>query len=627
MTHLSSIKSPEDVRHCTYEQCEELSDDIRQKIIQTVAQNGGHLSSNLGMVEITLALHRVFHSPVDKFIFDVGHQSYVHKLITGRYEQFHTLRTYKGISGFPMRSESEHDIFEVGHASTAISAALGMARARDLQQQSHHIVAIVGDGAFTGGMCYEALNDCGNTNTRLIVLLNDNEMSIAKNVGALSKYLSNLRASTGWHSAKKQVKNGLGKIPFIGKPIAKLVKGLKVMVKSFFVDDGFFDALGFQYLGPIDGHDQRALEKVLIQAKNLDIPVVVHCVTKKGYGYFGAESKPEKFHGTLPFYIESGKTQSTGKLSNGNIASQKLVQLAKTNDKIHVITAAMPLGTGTNIFSEVYPSKFSDVGIAEEHAVTLSAGMAIAGMKPYVFIYSTFMQRAYDQVLNDVCIQKLPVVFMLDRSGITNEDGQSHQGLFDITYLRSIPNMTVLAPTTYHELQSMIDMTITFNSPCAIRYPKSFEELPEKFSVEKYEFGKWQQLTEGENGYILATGSMLAASLRVYEHFHKEGITFSVVNASTIKPLDEKFLVDCYYRNIPIYTIEEQVEQGGFGSSILEHASNNGYCGRIIVMGVPDRFVQHGDRAHLLDDVGLSDEHIIDIIKDSMNTHGGSHVK
>ena len=612
MIALSQIKDPSDIRSLTREECEELADDIRAKIIQTVAQNGGHLSSNLGAVEITMALHRVFDTPRDKIVFDVGHQTYTHKLLTGRYHAFDTLRTYGGIAGFPRRSESEYDLFDAGHASTSISQALGLARARDAQGQNHHVIAVVGDGALTGGMCYEALNDCGNSRTRLIVILNDNEMSIAKNVGALSKYLSGLRASAGWNSTKKHVRN-LSRIPGVGEPLYRLVHRVKQMVKSIFVneiDEGFFSALGFRYLGPIDGNDLSAVENMLEKARQLDEPVVIHCLTKKGYGYHRAESKPEAFHGTPPFLVESGRVSASGAQSNGKIANETLIELAAQDKRIMAITAAMPLGTCTAAFEKAYPDRFIDVGIAEEHAVSLCAGLAAGGMRPYFFVYSTFLQRAYDQLLNDVCILNLPVVCLLDRSGISNEDGQTHQGLYDFAYLRHIPNLTVLSPANGEELQLMIRAAHRFAKPCTIRYPKSAEVLPEGYAITHFEIGKWQTLREGHDLIILATGTMTAAALRVAEKLAEERLEAQVINASTIKPLDMECLKQVFASGLPVYTLEEHVLQGGFGSAVLEAAEEVRAHPEITRMGVEDRYIQHGDHKHLLAEVGLDDESI-----------------
>lgn len=619
MISLAQIRDPSDIRGLNREECEELADDIRTKIIQTVSQNGGHLSSNLGIVEITLALHRVFDTPTDQLVFDVGHQTYAHKLLTGRYEQFDTLRTYGGLSGFPRRNESPYDCFEAGHASTAISAALGKARARDALGQDHHVVAIVGDGALTGGMCYEALNDCGNTQTRMIIVLNDNEMSIARNVGALSRYLSGLRASIGWNSTKKHVKSRLSHLPLVGEPLYRLVHAGKQMIKSVFVDEGFFSALGFRYLGPINGNDLGAVEKILRQAKHLDEPVVVHCITKKGYGYYRAENKPETFHGTPPFLVESGKVNASGGQSNGKVANQTLIELAKDYPRVMAVTAAMPLGTCTDLFQKAYPDRFLDVGIAEEHAVTLCAGMASGGMRPFFFVYSTFLQRGYDQVLHDVCIQHLPVVFLLDRAGISNEDGQSHQGLYDFAYLRHIPDMTVLAPADADELALMIRRVHEAGVPCSIRYPKTAETLPDGYRIDSFEIGRWQTLRTGDDLTLLATGTMTAAALRVAKRLAESGLEAEVVNASTVKPLDTACLSRVSAKGVPVFTLEEHVLQGGFGSAVMEAYSAMDVSCTVKMLGVPDRFIQHGDHKHLLAEVGLDDDSLFTTIQKTLH--------
>lgn len=614
MIELSNIKSPEDIRQLSLDECDTLADDIRTKIIQTVSQNGGHLASNLGIVEITMALHRVFHAPEDKLIFDVGHQTYAHKLLTGRYGVFDTLRTHGGISGFPRHNESEYDCFEAGHASTALSAALGFARARDALKQNHHVVAVVGDGALTGGMCYEALNDCGNTRTRMIVILNDNEMSIAQNVGALSRYLSKLRSSTGWIVTKKRVKHRLQNMPLIGKRLYNLIHSGKEMIKSLVVDDGFFSALGFRYLGPINGNDLGEVERMLVLAKEMDEPVLIHCLTKKGYGYMSAEEKPEVFHGTPPFLIESGKSTNASSKSNGAIANEELIALANNDERIRVVTAAMPLGTGTCAFAKAHPTQFDDVGIAEEHAVTLCAGMASGGLKPFFFVYSTFLQRGYDQVLHDVCIQNLPVTLMIDRAGISNEDGQSHQGLFDMAFLRHIPGMTVISPADEQELRLAIRAAYDLNAPCAIRYPKSAVVLPDDLTVTDFSIGRWQTMVEGCDVTILAVGSMVAAALRIATRFKEEGVSVRVLNASTVKPLDHTCLNRLLEESSPIITLEEHAMAGGFGSAVLEYAALRNTSTRIIPIGVSDFFVQHGDHQHLLEDVALDDESLLKTI-------------
>ena len=605
---LSKIRSPEDIRGLSYEECADLADDLRTKIIQTVSANGGHLASNLGMVEITLALHRVFHTPEDRIIFDVGHQAYAHKLLTGRFDAFDTLRQYGGLSGFPKKCESEYDCFETGHASTALSAAVGMARARDLQKLDYQVIAVVGDGAFTGGMCYEALNDCGHTHTPLILVLNDNGMSIAQNVGALSKHLSVLRASTVWNTAKSRVRNRLNRIPLIGNALYTFVHKGKQLLKRMLINEGFFSALGFKYLGPVDGNDLKALEKMMTRAKALHEPVVIHCMTQKGFGYMGAETHPEEFHGTPPFLIETGESSASGSEAYGSIANETLMHAAKEDPRIAVVTAAMPLGTGTEAFEKAYPSRFFDVGIAEEHAVTMCAGMAAAGMRPFFFVYSTFLQRGYDQVLHDVCSQNLPVVFMLDRAGLANEDGQTHQGLYDFAYLRHIPNMTVLAPADADELRLMIEKAIQMARPCSIRYPKNAIHLPEGNRIDSFEPGVWTTLREGADGAVLSTGTMTAAALRVASRLEAEGIRVSVINASTIKPLDENCLQRLFQSSMPIVTIEEHMLSCGFGSAVDEYRTQIGADAHILNMGVDDRFIGHGNHTSLLKETGLDDD-------------------
>lgn len=615
---LSEIKNPTDIVNLTTKECEELAKDIRETIIHTVSENGGHLSSNLGAVEMTIALHRAFHTPVDRIVFDVGHQSYTHKLLTGRYEKFHTLRKYGGISGFPKCCESEHDCFETGHASTSISAALGLARARDLQGGNYHVVAVVGDGALTGGMCYEALNDCGNSHTKLIIVLNDNQMSIAKNVGALNNHLAQLRASTGWNETKKKVKYGLQKIPLIGAPTERMIHSVKKSVKTLFMDEGFFTTLGFKYLGPIDGHDMRAMEKIFNRAKELDEPVVIHCCTKKGNGYRKAEKSPERFHGTPPFFIENGEAQKRCRMLYGRKAADELAAMAKKDRRIVAVTAAMSLGTSAERFKEKFPERFFDVGIAEEHAVTMCAGLARGGMRPFFFVYSTFLQRGYDQVLHDVCMQNLPVVFLLDRAGLGNEDGESHQGIFDIAYLRHIPNMTVLAPADYGELKEMLHAALELNAPCAIRYPKTAVAPNPSYPTRPFMIGRWRSLLSGGDATVLAVGGMVGAALKASQRLKDEGIGLEVINASTIRPPDGMCLARLTAKGKPIFTLEEHVVEGGFGSSLLEYNALHGGRLTILPIGVENRFIPHGDHASLLAETGLDEESLYRRIRDTL---------
>ena len=622
---LSEIRTPDDIRDLSYDECARLAEEIRETIIRTVSQNGGHLSSNLGAVEITLALHRVFHTPVDQFVFDVGHQAYTHKLLTGRAARFGTLRCYGGLSGFPKCSESEHDCFETGHASTAISAAVGLARARDLTGRKNHVVAIVGDGALTGGMCYEALNDCGNSKTRLIIILNDNQMSIARNVGALSNHFAQLRASASWNSTKKTVQHSLRKIPLVGPSLERFVHTMKKSIKTLLMDEGFFTALGFKYLGPIDGHDMRAMEKIFLRAKDLEEPVIIHCCTKKGNGYRKAEKSPERYHGTPPFFIESGESQKRSHKLYGQVAADELISLARRDERIVVVTAAMPLGTAADRFKAQYRKRFFDVGIAEEHAVTMCAGLARGGMRPFFFVYSTFLQRGYDQVLHDVCMQSLPVVFLLDRAGLGNEDGQSHQGLFDIAYLRHIPNMTLLAPADSGELAEMVRAALQLNAPCAIRYPKTAVSPNAVYPTLPFSVGHWRTLLAGGDATVLAVGSMVGVALNVAQRLREEKIELEVVNASTLKPLDRMTLERLAEKNKPVITLEEHVVDGGFGSAVLEYAAETSAALQVHPIGVAGRFIPQGDHRSLLKETGLDEESVLERIRMLLNRQGDDH--
>ena len=599
--HLEDIHSPQDIKNLSYGELEILAKEIRKKIVDTVSKRGGHLASNLGVVELTMALHRVFDTPQDKIVFDVGHQSYVHKLLTGRYNLFHTLRGFGGLSGFPKRNESEYDVFETGHASTAISAALGLARARDLLGQDHHVIAVVGDGALTGGLCYEALNDAGNSETRLIVILNDNEMSIAPNVGALSRHLTDIRISKGWTSAKKNVKQHLEKLP----KVYRITKRAKDMIKSIFVDEGFFSALGFHYFGPIDGHDLKSLEHTLKLVKDYDQPVVIHVLTKKGYGYDKAEEMPEAFHGTPPFYVETGDVRKVRTLpSFGKVMATELTDMAKQDPHIVAITAAMPAGTGLSIMEESLPNRVLDVGIAEEHAVTMAAGMATGGMKPYFAVYASFFQRSFDQVIHDVCMQHLPVTFLLDRAGLVGEDGATHHGVYDMASLLPIPGMTVLAPRDLSELRCMVRWSGTFQAPLAIRYGRQSVDLSEHYPCTKFIPGVWEQMEQGKDCVLLAVGSMVEIALEVRELLMKHHMEAEVINCSTVKPMDEDMLRSLAQK--PMITMEEHVLTGGFGSAVSSFCVSEELQGPIMSFGIPDMYVQHGRREQLLKYLGLT---------------------
>jgi len=603
--HLKDVKVPADLKDLTYEELDSLAAEIREELVSTVAQRGGHLASNLGVVELTMALHRVFDLPRDKIVFDVGHQSYVHKLLTGRYTRFHSLRSFGGLSGFPKRNESEYDVFETGHSSTAISAALGLARARDYKGEKHAVVALVGDGALTGGMCYEALNDAGNASTKLIVILNDNEMSIAPNVGALSRYLTNIRVSKGWTSTKKKVKSGLNNIPIIGKPIYNLINWAKDAIKPLFVnEDGFFTALGFHYFGPIDGHDLKSMEHTLKLAKEFDGPAVIHVLTRKGHGYDKAEEKPEMFHGTPPFYVETGGLRKASTLpSFGKTMARELAAMAKEDPRIVTITAAMPSGTGLSAFQQEFPERMLDVGIAEEHAVTMAAGLAAGGMKPYFAVYATFFQRSYDQLIHDVCMQKLPVTFMLDRAGLVGEDGATHHGVYDFASLLPVPNMTVMAPRDLAELRAMVRWTQRHDAPCAIRYGRKSIDLSEKYPYTGFVPGKWELMAEGEDCALLAVGSMVAEALDTRDKLMQYGISAAVVNCSTVKPMDEDMLRSL--KDKPFVTLEEHMLTRGFGSAVSAFCVAEEMPGPMLSFGIADTFVQHGRRDQLMKYLGL----------------------
>ena len=624
--HLEEVKSPQDLKSLSYEELENLAAEIRAELVTTVARRGGHLASNLGVVELTMAIHRVFDMPQDKIVFDVGHQSYVHKLVTGRYNRFGTLRSFGGISGFPKRAESSYDVFETGHSSTAISAALGLARARDFGGEKHHVLALVGDGAMTGGLCYEALNDAGSSNTRMIVILNDNEMSIAPNVGALSRHLTDLRVSKGWTSTKRVVKNRLKSIPVVGKPAYRFVHWAKGALKSAVLKggDGFFTALGFHYFGPIDGHDMRSMEKTLRLVKEFDGPAVVHVLTRKGYGYSKAEELPEQFHGTPPFYVESGEARKSSHLpSFGRVMAEELADMAKTDKRIVTITAAMPSGTGLNHFQSVHPDRMLDVGIAEEHAVTMAAGLAAGGMKPYFAVYASFFQRSFDQLIHDVCMQKLPVTFLLDRAGLVGEDGATHHGVFDLASTLPVPNLTVLAPRDLSELRAMIRWSGEYNAPAAIRYGRTPVDMSADYPCSGFVHGKWEMLEAGADCALLATGSMVREAVEVRALLKEKGVDAAVINCSTIKPLDDNMLYQLADR--PIVTMEEHVLAGGFGSCVCTFCVENDLPVPAITFGVEDTYVQHGRHDQLMKYLGLQPRQMAQRIAAVLKMKGKRH--
>ena len=612
---LDKINSPADVKKLADEQLKQLAAEIRQLLIKVISHTGGHLAPNLGVVELTLALHKVFTTPQDKLVFDVGHQAYIHKIITGRREQFPTLRQYGGLSGFPKRSESEHDAFGTGHSSTSISAALGMAVARDLQGEDYNVVAIIGDGSMTGGMAFEALNNAGTLHKKMVVVLNDNEMSISKNVGAMSDYLYHLRTGETYNKIKNDIEGWLKNMEF-GTDVLKAIRRLKGSVKYLMVPTSIFEELGFTYLGPVDGHDIHGLIEVLQAAKKIDGPVMVHVLTKKGKGYKPAEESPNKFHGTGPFEIATGKkiTNPAAPISYTEVFGKTITELADSDKKIVGLTAAMPDGTGLNIFAQAHPDRFFDVGIAEQHAVTAAAGMAAAGMKPVTAIYSTFMQRAYDSILHDICMQKLHVTMCLDRAGLVGDDGYTHHGVFDYAYLRSIPNMTIMAPKDENELRHMLKTALSFNGPISVRYPRGsgvgvditepMHELP---------IGKAEVLREGTELCFWAIGSMVQSAVQAADKLKEQGIDAGVVNMRFAKPLDKELLIEHAKRYGKIVTLEEGVLAGGVGSEVLEILDDAGLLQQCAVLrlGIPDEFVTHGDKKLLFRDLGLDTDAIV----------------
>ena len=613
MAILPDIHGPEDVKKLDLAQCAQLATELRQTIIDTVSRQGGHLASNLGDVDLTIALHRAFSSPRDKLIFDVGHQIYAHKLLTGRQEQFPTLRSYHGLSGFPCREESEHDLFDTGHSSTAISMALGLARARDLHHEDYHVVAVVGDGALTGGMCYEAMNDAGNGHNRLIVILNDNEMSISKNVGALSSYFKHLRASASWYGGKKRIKQRLERIPLVGKPVAGVMEKAKNMIKSVVTEGELFEALGFRYLGPFDGHNIEEMTHVFEEAKQIsDTPVMIHVITKKGHGYDLAERQPEKFHGVAPFRVENGlKRNQSSKESAAQAAGKALVAMAAEDERVVAITAAMAGGTGLSEFATYYPNRFFDVGIAEQHAVSMAAGLARGGMRPYFAVYSTFLQRAYDQIVHDVCLQNLPVCILTDHIGLVGDDGKTHHGVLSVPMLLSIPNLTLLAPRDTQEIRLAVRATLALKGPCVVQYPKEgIEPYAQSADGRTFEVGKWQTLVPARDYAILAYGRMTLHAVRAAALLREKGYDVGVVDCCSLKPMDMDCLTRLFREDTGLFVVEEGECIGGFGAEIARLCAVHGAREPIDMLGIGDRFVAHGTVAQLLEECGLMPEQI-----------------
>ena len=588
---LEKIKSSEDVKKLSKQEKTELAEEIRKYILEVVSENGGHLASNLGVVELTIALHSVFDMSKDKIIWDVGHQSYVHKILTGRKEQLKTLRKLDGIAGFPKTNECEADCFNTGHSSTSISAALGMARARDIKKENNSVIAVIGDGALTGGMAFEGLNDAGCNKTKLTVILNDNEMSISKNTGGLSMMLSKIRTRKSYTKPNTSAKKVILKIPVVGKPVVRIVQKFKGSIKQLVIPKIFLEDIGFRYLGPVDGHNEAELERMLNITKQLDGPVLLHVITKKGKGYKIAEENPDKFHATGPFEIDTGKSKKEKSKDYSKVLGDKLVELAQNDDKIVAITAAMKDGTGLTEFANKFPDRFFDVGIAEQHALCMAAGMAKEGMKPVVPIYSSFYQRGYDQVIHDIAIQKLPVVMCVDRAGIVGADGETHQGLLDMAFFRIVPNLTIMSPKDFVEFENMIEFAIKLGKPVVIRYPRGGEDKYKFNKEEKIELGKAETLTYGKNATIIAIGKTVSKAVKIAEKLEK----VEVINARFLKPLDVEKIKESIVKTKNVIVIEDGTSVGGLTTAIKELIVDENLKNiKFKSFAYPDKFIEHG---------------------------------
>ena len=593
---LEKINSPEDVKKLSIEDKKILAEEIRKYILEIVSENGGHLASNLGVVELTIALHSVFDVPKDKIVWDVGHQSYVHKILTGRKEQMQTLRKLNGIAGFPKTNESEADCFNTGHSSTSISAALGMARARDIEGKNNSVIAVIGDGALTGGMALEALNDAGYSGTRMTVILNDNEMSISKNIGGINMLLSKLRTKRSYTKSNVSLKNIINKIPVVGEPFVKIVQRVKRSIKQLIIPKMFFEDIGFRYLGPVDGHNIEELERMLKITKELDGPVLLHVLTKKGKGYKIAEENPDKYHATSPFNIETGEVKGKKKKDYSKVFGEKLIELAKENKNIVAITASMKDGTGLHEFQKEFPDRFFDIGIAEQHAVGLAAGMAKEGLIPFVPIYSSFYQRAYDQVIHDVAIQNLPVIMCVDRAGIVGADGETHQGEFDMAFFRLIPNLTIMAPKDFKELEDMMEFAIKLKAPVVIRYPRGGESEKIKFDKhQEIKSGKAEILREGKDVSIIAIGKTVSRAIEVANMLKEEKIDAEVINARFLKPLDKETITKSIEKTKFVITLEDGTIIDGLGTAVKELIIDNDLEDvKVKSYAYPDKFIKHG---------------------------------
>ena len=615
--YLERIDSPEDLKRLSPKELKVLSSEIRDFLVNKISVTGGHLASNLGSVELTLALHLAFESPRDKIIWDVGHQSYTHKIITGRRDDFDTLRRFGGMSGFPKRNESDHDSFNTGHSSTSISAGLGMVMARDLSGEDFHVVSVIGDGSLTGGMAFEAMNNAATLKTNFIIILNDNEMSISENVGGLSDALAGIRTAKAYNELKNEVVNALEMVPVVGEKTVESLRKTKRGIKQLVIPGMLFEDMGLTYLGPVDGHNIGKMVAVFNQAKKLNEAVIIHVVTKKGKGYLPAERHPSRFHGISPFEISTGIPKNrTGKANYTDVFSTVVRKLGDRDPKVVAVTAAMSDGTGLKRFKLKYPDRFFDVGIAEEHAVTFSAGLAAGGYKPIFCVYSSFLQRAYDQVLHDVCMQKLHVIFAIDRAGIVGADGETHHGLFDLSYLSSMPNMTVMAPKNKWELSDMIKFAVDYDGPVAVRYPRGQAYDGLKDFRAPIEYGKSEVIYKESDIALFAVGSMVKTAEAVRDYLKDKGYNCSLVNVRFVKPLDEETIREMAAYSKLLVTMEENVITGGFGSQVLEYVNDAHLDCHLMCVAVPDRFIEHGSVDELKRDAGIDAKTVTDRIID-----------
>ena len=613
---LEQIKGPENLKNMSPEELCVLAGEIRTFLIEKISHTGGHLASNLGVVELTIALLRTFDLPKDKIIWDVGHQSYTHKILSGRIKEFDELRQYGGLSGFPKRKESPYDAFDTGHSSTSISAGLGIAQGRDILGEDYKVVSVIGDGALTGGMAYEALNNAARMKKNFIIVLNDNKMSISENVGGMSRYLGGLRTGNGYNDLKKNVADTLERIPVVGERMIDRIKRTKNSIKQLFIPGMLFENMGITYLGPVDGHNIQALCKVFKEAQKLDHAVLVHVLTKKGKGYEPAEKNPAAFHGVSPFDIKTGRPVAEKKYPTyTDVFSKKMCQLGETHPELVAVTAAMPDGTGVAAFGKRFPDRFFDVGIAEAHAVTSAAGMAAAGLRPVVAVYSSFLQRGYDQILHDVCIQNLPVIFAVDRAGLVGSDGETHQGIFDYSYLTSIPNMSVAAPKNLWELRAMLDFAMDYKAPFAIRYPRGTAYRGLKEFMQPISYGKGEMLYEEEDIALLAVGSMVSTGEHVREKLKEEGYSCTLANARFVKPFDKELVERLAKNHRLIVTMEENVLQGGFGLPVTAYIHEHYPQVKVLNIALPDAYVEHGNVSVLREGLGIDSDSIIRKLK------------